>query len=92
MSERAGRDLKKIGDNISIDRPIRAKTYVNELLDTAEAIGHQPHAYPPRDDLAPGLREAVHRPYLILFRATATHVEIVRIVHGARNLKRLSFR
>ena len=92
LSPRAKRDLRKIGDYISRDRPIRAETYVNELLDTAETIGRQPRAYPSRDDLALGLREAVHNPYLILFRVSDTHVEVLRIIHGARDLKKLSYK
>ncbi len=32
---------------------------------------------------------AVHRAYLILFRVEAERVEIVRVVHGARDLKRI---
>jgi toxin ParE1/3/4 len=92
FSPQSLRDLQEIGDRIALDRPIRAETFVNELIDTAEAIGYQPHAYPPRSDLSPGLREAIHKPYLVLFRVTDNHVEIVRIVHGARGLKNLSFK
>jgi toxin ParE1/3/4 len=82
-------DLEDIGDFIAEDNPIRADSFVAELHDKARSIGRLPRAHPLRSDLAPGLRAAVHRSYLIFFRINRNHVEILRIVHGARNLGRL---
>ena len=45
----------------------------------------------PRDKLRPGLRPAVHGRYNIYFRVTQTETIIVRVVHSARDLQRLSF-
>jgi toxin ParE1/3/4 len=84
-------DLEQIGDFIAARNPARAESFIGELREKATNIVNQPHAYAPRNDLSPGLREAIHKPYLILFRVTDNHVEIVRIVHGARDLKTLSF-
>ena len=39
-----------------------------------------------RDDVRPGLRYRVSGPYLLLYRTTDSGVEIVRAVHGHRNL------
>ena len=39
----------------------------------------------------PGLRLAVLGKYNIYFRATATETVIVRVVHSARDVRRLNF-
>jgi len=39
----------------------------------------------------PGLRLAVHGRYNIFFRVTDTETIIVRIVHSARDIKRIKF-
>lgn len=39
-----------------------------------------------RDDLSPGLRSISHGNYLIFYRPVDTGIEIVRVLHGARNL------
>jgi plasmid stabilization system protein ParE len=49
------------------------------------------HSGVPRDTLRPGLRLAVHGRYNIYFRTTDTETHIVRVVHSARDVKRLSF-
>lgn len=85
-------DLRQIADYIAEQSPDRAESFIEELREKSAKIVYQPYAYPPRDDLAPDLREAIHKSYLILFRTTDTQVEIVRIVHGARDLKNLSYR
>jgi toxin ParE1/3/4 len=89
FSPEAEADLQQIGDYIAEDNPRRAASFVQELVEHAVRIMDAPLAHPRRDDLAPGLLMAVHRSYLILFRIEAKRVEIARIVHGARDLKRI---
>jgi plasmid stabilization system protein ParE len=45
----------------------------------------------PRDDVRPGLRLTVHGRYNIYFRVTDTEAIIVRVVHSARDVRRLQF-
>jgi toxin ParE1/3/4 len=52
-------------------------------------IGGTPEAFPAREDIAPGLRMAVHRPYLIFFRIETDQIRIERVLHGARDLREL---
>jgi toxin ParE1/3/4 len=87
FSPRAALDLREIGDWIAKDSPRRALTFVAELRDHAMRIATAPEALPRRDDLADGLRMAVHRPYLIFFRIEAEAVRIERVLHGARDLR-----
>jgi toxin ParE1/3/4 len=79
-------DLLGIGSNIEQFNPPRSETFVTELRTKANNIAHFPNAYPARDDLQAGLRIAIHGHYNILFRVTDLEVEIVRVIHGARDL------
>jgi plasmid stabilization system protein ParE len=43
----------------------------------------------PETTCAPGLRLAVHGRYNIYFRVTASETVIIRVVHSARDVRRL---
>jgi toxin ParE1/3/4 len=40
----------------------------------------------PRDDLAPGLRSFVVSPYVIYFRPAGDTIEVLRVLHGRRDI------
>ena len=82
-------DLLEIGDFIAQDNPQRAASYIDELEQRLNRIAERPGSYPLRDDLHVGLRSARHGPYLIFFVERGEEIQIVRVLHGARNLARL---
>jgi len=45
----------------------------------------------PRDHLSPGLRGANHKGFNILFRIVGNDMQIIRIVRGARDIRKLDF-
>jgi toxin ParE1/3/4 len=49
-------------------------------------VGRNPNIGRARPELRPDLRSFPYGGYLILYRAVADGVEIVRVVHAARNL------
>jgi toxin ParE1/3/4 len=91
VSPRAALDLDEITEYIARDNPARAVSFVAELEAKCRTVADSPKLYPVRADLAPGLRMATHRRYLVLFRDLPTEnaVRIERVLHGARNLLRL---
>ena len=89
LRPKALQDLQVIGDFIAADNPARAVSFIDELLALCARITEQPRAYRRRDDLAPGLRQAIQGRYLILFTAGEEGIVIERIVHGARRLEEL---
>ena len=91
ISPRAARDLEGIGDYIARDNPERAISFVREIRQQYRRIARRPGAFPARDDLAAGLRMAVHGNYLILFSILDKTVRVERIIHGARNLMNAEF-
>lgn len=85
-------DLRDIARSIARDAPRRAVTFVGELEATCRSVAAHPLAHPAREGAAPGLRVAVHRPYLILYRPLPGEdgARVLRIVHGARDARRLT--
>ena len=84
-------DLEDIAASIARDNPVRAASFVAELEAKCRAAAEAPMLYPARPDLAPGLRMAVHRRYLLLFRDLPDDnaVRVERVLHSARDLSRL---
>lgn len=84
---RAEDDLIAIWLHIASDSEAAA----DRLLDRIEARWRQLTTYPfsgaPREDIAPGIRHLVVGDYLILYRVGATAIEILRVLHGKRNIE-----
>lgn len=89
LTPKAVEDLESIGDFIALDNPARAVTFVDELVAVFETIVLQPQAYQRRDDLADGLRQAVHGHYLTFFTPPDEGILVERVLHGARRLEDL---
>ena len=66
--------------------PQIAERILRELDRVCVAIALRPLARRPRDELMPGLRSALVRPYSIFYRISGEDIEIVRILHERRNL------
>ncbi len=65
FSPQAAIDLEEIGDYIARENLPRAVSFLNELEAHCRRIAEMPEVLPARDDLAPGLRTAVHGNNLI---------------------------
>ena len=79
-------DLIEIGDFIALDNPARALSFIAEIEATMATIAERPSSFPARNELATDLRSARHGRYLIFFVAGNAGVQIVRVLHGARDL------
>jgi toxin ParE1/3/4 len=92
ITEAAEADLEAIGDWIAADNPSRALTFVLELRDRCEALAHAPRAYPlvPRYEHF-GVRRRSYRDYLIFYRITADRIEVLHVLHGARDYELILF-
>jgi plasmid stabilization system protein ParE len=92
FSRNAEHELEEIGDWIARDNPERARSFVNDLIGVCKAISRTPHAYPfvnRRRD--PTLRRRVYRSYLIFFDIGSREVEILHVLHGARDYAQIVF-
>lgn len=86
ISAAAEADLEQIGDYIARDNPHRAISFIEEIRARCLTIAKRPKAFPlmPRFKDA-GIRRKIYGRYLICFRVKPGAVEIIRVLHGARN-------
>lgn len=79
-------DLIEIALYIGEDDVRRAQTMVARLRKRSELLSKHPEAGRPRKELGEDLRGLFERPYLLLYRILPDAVEIVAILHAARDL------
>jgi toxin ParE1/3/4 len=90
MKVRIGRaamaDLLAIGRYIKQDNPFRSQTFIQELEDKCLELADLPLAFPiiPHSKNKT-IRRRVHGNYLILYRVVGEQVQVLRILHGARD-------
>jgi toxin ParE1/3/4 len=86
LADEAVRDLNDIWDYIGADNPLAADAFISRLLRTCLLLAQSPRMGRAREDLAAGLRSHPVGSYLILYRVRTSAIEIVRILHGGRDL------
>lgn len=85
-------DLEEITGYIAADHSVAAEDLREDILDTAENLGHQPGlGIRPRFSSSrfAGIRflpASQYPNYLLFYRELPDEVEVMRILHGARNL------
>lgn len=90
VSPRAETDLQDIWFNIAIDNPTAADRVLLEIGESLGRLSDFPEMGSPRPELAPTARILVVRNYFVLYEPIAGGVEVVRVLHGARNLDDIS--
>jgi toxin ParE1/3/4 len=59
---------------------------VDKLEERWELLVTQPRSGVPRHDLGPNLREVIVGGYLSIYRLEGEDIEILRVLHGRRNI------
>jgi len=85
-SPRAVDDLAEIWDWIAVDDVQAADRVLADLQRTLTRIGEHPELGRARPELMPGLRSLPCGRYVVFYRARDALVEIVRILHGNRDV------
>jgi toxin ParE1/3/4 len=92
FSRNAENDLEAIGDWIARGNPGRAVSFVAELLKSCRSIGRTPRGFLLVDgERDARLRRRVHGDYLIFYDVGSTSVEILHVLHGARDYEQIVF-
>jgi toxin ParE1/3/4 len=86
---RAEEDLIEIWSYIARDDPMAADRVLDRIDGVCLRLAENPYLGPARPDLARELRYFVTGSYLVLYRNIGNGVEIVRVIHGARDLPSL---
>ncbi len=87
FSSAAEADLESIGDYIALESPHRAVSFIAELRTQCHKIAAIPYAYRLRPEIAEGLRSCPHGNYVIFFQTRDADILIVRVLHGARDIR-----
>jgi toxin ParE1/3/4 len=85
----AKRDYIQIWVHVAEKNPRAADGLIDNFDAALDLISHFPGMGQSRDDLSRGLRSYPVGNYLLLYRSVTGGIELVRAVHGARNLRRL---
>jgi len=83
---RAIRDVEEIWDWIAADNMATAERLAERIAHATDRLVRFPHSGTSRPDLGPEVRSIVIDRYLVLYRVGPDSVDIIRVVHGAREL------
>ena len=88
LSPEALEDLRGIGDRIARDSPGNASSFLAELKIRFGRLAAMPMTGRRREEMGAGIRSIPHGAYIVFYRATGTGIDIVRVVHGRRDMSR----
>ena len=86
---RADQDLEELWFFIAQDDPAAADRWIDTLEEKIRLLADNPLMGPARPDIARELRYHPVGSHLLLYRVIQGGIEIVRVVHGARDLLNL---
>jgi toxin ParE1/3/4 len=89
LGRKAHRDLREIWKYVARDQRNRADRLIESFIDRFRLIAMNPQIGEARFDLHEGLRLLSAGNYVIGYERVRDGVRIVRVVHGARDLKRV---
>jgi plasmid stabilization system protein ParE len=92
LAAAARADLREISDYIRRDSPASARRVREELRAAMRRLASMPGLGHTREDLAaidPALRFFSVYSYLIVYRTETDPLEVVRVLHGARDVRRI---
>jgi toxin ParE1/3/4 len=85
----AVRDLTAITDTIAADNLDAALRYYDEVDRRLGLIARYPRMGEAVDHLSPGMRRHTLGDYLLFYRLRNDAIELIRVLHGARDIDRL---
>jgi len=89
ISPRASSDLIEIWIYIADDSVANADAFIDKLYQAIQALGRQPGSGRHREEVAPGIQSFPFGRYIIFYRAVTSGIEIVRVLHGARDIENI---
>lgn len=89
LTAKAGADLDEIWLFIAQDDPDAADRFHDTLLSKFVLLGKHPLLGRERDELSPSLRSFPVGNYVIFYRDKTKFLEIIRILHGARDIENI---
>ena len=85
VSDAASADLEEIWLFIAQDDPDAADRFMRTIVSRFPTLASMPHMGRHREDLSARLRSFPVGNYVIFYRPTDSGIEVVRVLHGARD-------
>jgi toxin ParE1/3/4 len=85
----AVRDLVAITDQIAADSLTAALGFYDEVDRLLTMVAQYPELGEVVDHFSPGLRRFMLGNYLLFYRQVGDEIELIRVLHGARDIDRL---
>ena len=90
ITAEAEADLARIADYIAQGDPLRAATFVDELVQRCQWLADNPRAFPLLKGYEQhGIRGRPHRQYLIFYVVGDSQIDVVHILGGAQDYEAL---
>ena len=89
ITPRARTDLIEIWRYIADDSVTNADSFIDKLHETIQALAHQPGTGRRREELGSGILSFPFGRYVIFYRAIPKAIEIIRVLHGARDIQNI---
>lgn len=89
ISPRANEDLLDTWSYIADDSEANADGFIDKIYETMELLAGQPGLGRHRDELAPGIQSFAVGRYIVFYRVFTGAIEIVRVLHGARDIENI---
>lgn len=88
-SPQAEIDLEAILEELQQNNPAAAERYANEFSDKTKLLAQFPELGRLRPEILSHLRSTLVQPYVIFYRIVGDEIQILRILHGRRDLRRI---
>ncbi len=89
LTPEAEKDLDEISDFIATDDPVAAIRLLDSIEANCRALAEMPGTGRGREELAANLRSSHVGKYIIFYRPEDEGIEVVRVIHGHRDIPRL---
>ena len=89
LKPQAETDLIEIWVYIAQDNPTAADQLLNTIDDKCLTLAESPLIGKARDELVPGVRSFPVGNYVLFYQLTEDGIEIIRVLHGARDIETL---
>jgi len=86
-SPQAEADLEAIFDYLEKNASALTQRYADAFEEKARLLANFPEMGRPRPEIGPAFRSTLVDPYVIFYRVEGDEVQILRILHGKRDLR-----
>jgi toxin ParE1/3/4 len=89
ISPRASSDLIEIWSYIADDSVANSDAFIDKIYEAMQLLAGKPGSGRRREELAPGMQSFPFGRYIIFYRVIAGTIDIVRVLHGARDIQNI---